>query len=137
MDGMINASLMTADLALMKHAQNAQKNLDKDNLDMQKIEDAATEFEAVFISEMMKPMFEGIKTDNIFGGGKGEEVFRGMMIQEYGKTFANTGGLGIADSVKAAIIEMQAQASNQNPSKQNSIKNNMRIQNFKNGEAKQ
>jgi Rod binding domain-containing protein len=86
----------------LKNAQN-ERNSDK-------AEATAKEFEAIFVSEMMKPMFEGIKTDGAFGGGKGEEIFRGFMLQEYGKMVAESGVLGIADAVKAKMIEMQAQA---------------------------
>lgn len=79
----------------------------KESGDIAKIEEAAREFEAVFIAEMMKPMFEGIEVEAPFGGGKGEEVFRGMLLQEYGKITAQSGGLGFADQVKAAMIQMQ------------------------------
>ena len=96
-------SLMTAEMALAKQNLSA-----KDNLRMGRIKEAAVEFEAMFISEMLKPMFEGIKTDGMFGGGKGEEVFRGFLLQEYGKSFAQNNSFGIADHVKAAMIEMQA-----------------------------
>ncbi len=77
---------------------------------MQAIEEAAKDFEAMFITEMMKPMFEGIKPDPMFGGGKGEEIFQGMMLTEYGKMVAETGQLGIADQVKAEMIKMQEKA---------------------------
>ncbi len=77
---------------------------------LEKAGETAKEFEAVFISEMMKPMFEGIETDGMFGGGKGEEVFRGMMMQEYGKMIAQTQGVGLADQVKQQMILMQEQA---------------------------
>ncbi|MGB0719293.1 MAG: rod-binding protein [Bdellovibrionales bacterium] len=69
---------------------------------------AAVDFEAVFIAEMLKPMFEGIATDGMFGGGKAEEVFRGMLLQEYGKIVAQTSGIGIAAEVKQTLIELQA-----------------------------
>ena len=81
----------------------------KGQVDMEQIETAAKEFEAVFITEMMKPMFEGIETDGTFGGGKGEEVFRGVLIDEYGKMLSKTGQLGIADKIKAEMIRMQAE----------------------------
>ena len=60
-------------------------------------------------------MFEGIETDEIFGGGKGEEIFRGMMIQEYGKTVADRDATGIQTQVMNKLIEMQSEmtASNQ------------------------
>ncbi len=71
------------------------------------IDAAAKDFEAVFLSEMMKPMFEGLEPDAQFGGGKGEEVFQGFMIQEYGKLMAQTGQIGIATQVKEEMIRMQ------------------------------
>lgn len=75
--------------------------------DMAEIEEIAKDFEAMFISEMMKPMFAGLDTSPPFGGGKTEDVFRGMMLQEYGKMIAETGQLGIADVVKAEMIKLQ------------------------------
>lgn len=86
------------------------------NIDLEKAEKAAQEFEAVFIAEMLKPMFEGIKHDGMFGGGKGEEIFHGMMVQEYGSMLAQTGGIGIADEVKATMIRMQQEANGMSPS---------------------
>lgn len=74
---------------------------------MEEIDRVAQDFEAVFVSEMMKPMFDGIKADGPFGGGRGEEIFRGMMIDEYGKSLASTGGIGIAEQVKKELIRMQ------------------------------
>ena len=78
-------------------------------IDVETAEEAAREFEAVFIAEMMKPMFEGISTEAPFGGWKGEEVFRSLLLQEYGKIISQTGGIGIADTVKEQMIQMQEQ----------------------------
>ncbi len=82
----------------------------KPSIDMARIEESARDFEAMFVTEMMKPMFEGIETGGLFGGGKTEEIFRGFMLDEYGKMVAQTGQLGIADMVKAQMIEMQEKA---------------------------
>ncbi len=78
------------------------------NKNIQRIDEAAREFEAVFIAEMMKPMFEGIEVNKLFGGGKGEEIFRSMMLQEYGKEIASLDIIGIQNQVKNKLIEMQA-----------------------------
>jgi flagellar protein FlgJ len=101
-------------LALMQAAQSETQKSVKglDAAKMKKVEEAAADFEAVFTSEMMKPMFEGIATDGPFGGGKGEEVFRDMLVQEYGKIMARTGSIGIAGPVKEQMIKMQEQADN-------------------------
>lgn len=77
--------------------------------EMQKIEAAAEEFEAVFVAEMLRPMFEGIQSDEMFGGGHAEDTWRGLLIDEYGKGIARAGGIGLADHIKAAMIEMQSQ----------------------------
>ncbi|NNE82783.1 MAG: hypothetical protein HKN28_02315 [Alphaproteobacteria bacterium] len=70
-------------------------------------EKAAESFEAFFISQMLSDMFSGIETDPLFGGGQGETVFRSLMIDEYGKSLASNGGIGIADSVLGEIIRLQ------------------------------
>jgi len=75
--------------------------------ELEKTDKAAKEFEAVFVAEMMKPMFEGISTDGMFSGGKGEEIFRGMLLQEYGKIVSQTGSIGISDQVRDEMLRMQ------------------------------
>lgn len=110
---MLNSPSMS--LATMQAAQGGDSQALKDVKDAKKsqqVEDAAEQFEAVFIGEMIKPMFEGISTDGMFGGGKGEEVFRDMLVQEYGKLMAKNGGIGLSSQVKDAMIKMQEQADN-------------------------
>ena len=68
---------------------------------------AAQDFEAMFLSEMLSHVFEGEETDPVFGGGKGEDMFRGMMVSEYGKMIAKGGGLGLAPQITKALVEMQ------------------------------
>ncbi len=80
--------------------------------ELQKVEGAAQDFEAMFVAEMIKPMFEGISTEAPFGGGKGEEVFRSMLLQEYGKLISQTGSIGLTSQVKEEMIRMQEQAEN-------------------------
>jgi Rod binding domain-containing protein len=68
---------------------------------------AAESFEAFFISQMLADMFTGVETDPLFGGGPGETIFRSLMIDEYGKAVASSGGIGIADSVMREIVRLQ------------------------------
>ncbi|MGY8959020.1 MAG: rod-binding protein [Alphaproteobacteria bacterium] len=74
------------------------------------VKKAAEDFEAFFISQFVETMLSGIKTDGPFGGGNAEGIYRSMMAQEYGKSIAASGGLGIADSVQKAMIQMQENA---------------------------
>ena len=73
----------------------------------QLLEERAEEFEAVFLSEMLKPMWEGVETGGMFGGGQAEEIFRSLLIDEYAKTLASDGGVGVGDMVLKELIALQ------------------------------
>lgn len=72
------------------------------------IDKAAGDFEAMFMSQMLQPMFETVDVDSEFGGGHGEEIMRSFLVQEYGKIAAKSGHLGIASMVKNEMIRAQA-----------------------------
>ncbi|MBI3439932.1 MAG: rod-binding protein [Proteobacteria bacterium] len=68
----------------------------------------AEEFESVFLNEMLSPMFEGLSTDGLGGGGVGEEMFRPMLIDRYAQSLTHAGGIGIADQLMREFAHMQA-----------------------------
>ncbi len=68
---------------------------------------AAEEFEAVFIAQMMAPMFQGLETDELFGGGPGEDIYRSVLVEEYGKSIARAGGIGLSDAIQREILRLQ------------------------------
>lgn len=72
-----------------------------------KLHKAAQDFEANFVSQMFSQMFESVPIDETFGGGRGEEMFRSLLVNEYGKQVASRGGLGIADSVYRELLRAQ------------------------------
>ena len=72
---------------------------------------SAKQFEAMFLAQMLRPMFDSVKVNETFGGGKGEEMYRSFMVDEYGKQIAESGGIGIADAVLAQMVRIQEQAS--------------------------
>jgi Rod binding domain-containing protein len=73
----------------------------------EKIDAAARDFEAVFISQMFEQMFAEVKTDGPMGGGSGERIFRSLMFQEVGRQMAAQGGLGMSDTVRRELLELQ------------------------------
>ncbi|BAE52629.1 rod-binding protein [Paramagnetospirillum magneticum] len=76
--------------------------------DTAKAAKAGRQFEAMFMGQMIKSMFEGIKTDGIFGGGSGEEMFRSLLTDEYGKMMAAKGnGIGIGAAVQKMLLSHQ------------------------------
>jgi Rod binding domain-containing protein len=65
------------------------------------------DFEAVFLSEMLRPIFATVEADSLFGGGSGERITNSLLINEYGKAIAKGGGVGIADAVARELINTQ------------------------------
>ncbi|HET9715323.1 MAG TPA: flagellar assembly peptidoglycan hydrolase FlgJ [Pseudolabrys sp.] len=68
---------------------------------------AAQDFEAVFLNSMFQHMFTGIQGEGPFGGGGAVGVWRSMLTDEYAKSFAKAGGIGIADQVYRTLIAQQ------------------------------
>ncbi len=68
---------------------------------------SAQDFEAVFATEMLSPMFEGLEVDPTFGGGHGEEMFRTMMLDQYGKQMAQNDSLGMVHQIAGTLLKIQ------------------------------
>ncbi|UEM04259.1 rod-binding protein [Skermanella rosea] len=108
MDGTLTPpALASAGLATGGLTNPAPVGRPRAGADDKAVAKAAGEFEAQFVSQMLSQMWQGIETDGYFGGGNGEEMFRGLMINEYGKMITQSGQLGIADQVKQAMLKMQ------------------------------
>ena len=72
-----------------------------------KMDEAAREFESVFLSQMFETVWQTVPTDGAMGGGMGESIFRSMMVQDRGKQFAQQGGIGLAPYIKAELLKIQ------------------------------
>jgi Rod binding domain-containing protein len=71
------------------------------------VDQAAEEFEAVMLTAMLKPIFDGIETSEMFGGGEGEKMWQGLLVEEYATEMASSGGIGIADQVRSELLRIQ------------------------------
>ena len=67
----------------------------------------AVEFESVYLSEMLKPMFENLQAAAPFDGGFGEDVWHSMQLQQFGQAIAKSGGVGLADRVYSDLLAAQ------------------------------
>lgn len=72
------------------------------------IQRVGREFEAMFLAEMLAPMFESLQTDGLGGGGMGEQIFRPMLVERYAQSIAQNGGVGVADSIMRELTRLQA-----------------------------
>ncbi|MET0546792.1 MAG: rod-binding protein [Caulobacterales bacterium] len=88
-----NSSPVVAALAKIKNNPNAVK--------------VAKEFESAFLGQMLQPMFTNVDAEAPFGGGNAEGTYRPMLINEYASGLAKHGGIGIADAVLKAMVQMQ------------------------------
>jgi peptidoglycan hydrolase FlgJ len=68
---------------------------------------AAEDFAAFFFSQSLESVFSNMSTDMLFGGGSGEEVYKSLLTQEYGKVVARATGAGLADTVQREILRLQ------------------------------
>ncbi|WP_206201944.1 rod-binding protein [Terasakiella sp. SH-1] len=91
-------------------ALSKQQRMDPTHLDVmqrRKIKETAQEFEAQFLGQMLQPMFEGIQAEEPFSGGHAEKMWQGMLVSEYGKAIAKSGGIGLADHIERQLLRAQ------------------------------
>ncbi len=84
------------------NAVNAQQML--------RLRQQAEDMEGVFLTMLTKQMFSGLKTDENFGGGFGEETWRSMQAEDLASAIAKRGGVGIADQLMGEMIAAQEAA---------------------------
>ena len=68
----------------------------------------ATDFEAMFLNSMFSQMTSSIKGEGPFGNTPGTGVWRSMLTDQYSKSFAKAGGVGISNEVYRTLILQQA-----------------------------
>lgn len=86
---------------------NAQVAKKLDGSTNAKARASAQDFEAVFLNSMFQQMFTGIEGEGPFGGSGASGVWRSFLTDEYAKSFAKAGGIGIADQVYKTLIAQQ------------------------------
>lgn len=72
-----------------------------------KVDATAEDFEALFLTQMMERMFEGLGGEGPLGGGAAGGAYRSMLADSYGKTVAASGGIGLADHVRRELLALQ------------------------------
>ncbi len=61
---------------------------------------ASVDFESLFIRQMLEVMRKTIhREDDLLNGGMTQDVFEGMLYDEYAKKMAETAGFGLADTI--------------------------------------
>lgn len=61
---------------------------------------ACQDFEALLIKQMLDAMRKTVnKSDDVQGGGMGQDIFEGMLYDEYAKKMAETAQFGLAEMI--------------------------------------
>jgi len=67
----------------------------------------AVELEGIFLNTLMKEMFASLDSEGEFGGGFAEATWRGMQAEQFAAAMAESGGIGLADSIMSDLIALQ------------------------------
>ncbi len=99
---------MTVDTAMMA-VQNRKPKMPTApaGASIAKLREVSQEFEAVFVSQMLQPMFANLGAEKPFGGGSSEAMWRSLQVEEYGKAIVKSGGIGVADQVFREMLKSQ------------------------------
>ena len=73
----------------------------------------AKDFEAMFLNSMFAQMTSGLKGEGPFGDTPGTGVWRSMLTEQYSKSFAKAGGIGISKDIFRELILQQAKQTSQ------------------------
>jgi Rod binding domain-containing protein len=83
-----------------------------------KAKSTAQDFEGMFINSMFSQMTSGLTGEGPFGSTTGTGVWRSMLTEQYSKSFAKAGGIGISKDVYRELIMQQAKSAGQTQGKQ-------------------
>ena len=72
----------------------------------------AQDFEGMFLNSMFSQMTNGLKGEGPFGDTPGTGVWRSMLTEQYSKSFAKAGGIGISKDIFRELILQQAKLTN-------------------------
>jgi peptidoglycan hydrolase FlgJ len=68
---------------------------------------AAQQFEAMFLNTMFQQMYTGVDGEGPFGGSGALKIWRSMLTDQYARSFAKNGGIGIASQVYDTLLKQQ------------------------------
>ena len=103
-----NTQRMTPTLNRRSDPQLAQALEHVSPQSVEKARATSEDFEAMFLNSMFSQMTTGLKGEGPFGDTPGTGVWRSMLTEQYSRSFAKAGGVGISDAVFRTLIIQQA-----------------------------
>lgn len=76
---------------------SSQAGKEKDEIRLNKLKKACREFEAIFISYILKSMRKATQKSDLFGGGFGSDIYQQIFDEKLAGTMSESGQLNIGD----------------------------------------
>ncbi len=76
-------------------AKNMKNNLRSRN--DRRLKEACSDFEAIFIKQMLDSMRKTVDKSGLMDGGMAENIFQDMLYDKYAEKMSKTGNFGIKD----------------------------------------
>ncbi len=77
----------------------------KTERDIGKVKKLATDFEAMFMEQMLKGMRSSVQKSGLIDGGNAEEIYTSMLDSEYAKNMANQHNGGLSDMIERQLLQ--------------------------------
>lgn len=77
---------------------DGEKNLTRDEK-LKKLKESAKGFESVFVLNLIKVMRSTIQKTNLISGGNAENIYQGMLDEEYSKIIVKRADFGFAKQI--------------------------------------
>jgi peptidoglycan hydrolase FlgJ len=84
---------------------NQLENKTKNAKDVEKVKKLASDFESMFMEQMLKSMRSSVQKSGLIDGGNAEDIYTSMLDSEYAKAMGGKGSNGIADMVERQLLE--------------------------------
>ncbi len=82
-------------------------NLQPEAKQQAKMEQAAEEFEAVLVHQLLQSMQSSLEHGSIFGGSNADRIYGGIGEMELAKTIAKTADFGVKDQLLEHVQKME------------------------------
>lgn len=87
-------------------------------LDREKLKKACTDFEALFMAQMLKFMPQSLPQAGFFGKGLGGDVYQSLIDQQLSQKLSQGKGLGLGKMLYQQVLRREEKTSNVSPGRQ-------------------
>jgi len=99
LDSLRQQSAQSKTSTLERKAFQAGGAVEDGSSEEERLKQACSDFQAIFIKQMLDTMRKTVQKQGFLQGGQGEEIFEDMLYDEYAQKISRTAGLGLDDMI--------------------------------------